>query len=175
MLDTLISSKTRVKLLLKFFLNANARGYLRSLEAEFGESTNAIRLELNKFEQAGMLSSESEGNKKVYMANRKHPLFENLHGLVMKYVGLDKIVENITERLGQVEAVYLVGDYAEGRDSGIIDLFIQASDLNTTYLLALFAKAEEEIECKFRYLHFKTQIEIETLLNQQSHLLIWKS
>ena len=77
MLETLISSRTRIKLLLKFFLNAQSKGYLRSLEHEFGESTNAIRLELNKFEEAGMLSSESEGNKKVYRANPKHPLFEN--------------------------------------------------------------------------------------------------
>jgi predicted nucleotidyltransferase len=174
MLETLISSKTRVKLLLKFFLNAQAKGYLRSLEQEFGESTNAIRLELNKFEEAGMLSSETKGNKKVYTANPKHPLFENLHGLVMKYVGLDKIVDSITERLGQVEAIYLVGDYAEGRDSGIIDLFILATDLNLDYLLILLDKAEQEIERKIRYVHFKTRIEIEKLLGQQSYLLIWE-
>ena len=69
MLDTLISSKTRVKLLLKFFLNSNTRSYLRSLETEFGESTNAIRIEINRFEQAGMLSSELVGNKKMFRAN----------------------------------------------------------------------------------------------------------
>lgn len=175
MLETLISSKTRVKLLLKFFLNANSKGYLRSLEQEFGESTNAIRLELNKFEEAGMLSSGIDGNKKVYSANRKHPLFENLHGLVMKYIGLDKIVDSITERLGTVEAVYLVGDYAEGRDSGIIDLFLLASDLNVEYLLILLEKVENEIKRKIRYAHFKTELEIQKLLNQQSHLLIWEN
>ena len=175
MLETLISSKTRVKLLLKFFLNSNAKGYLRSLEQEFGESTNAIRLELNKFEEAGMLSSSNEGNKKVYTANRKHPLFENLHGLVMKYVGLDHIVDNITERLGDIEAVYLVGDYAEGRDSGIIDLFIFGDQLNLDYLLNLIKKAEQEIERKIRYAHFKSKSDIDKLLNKQSHLLIWKN
>lgn len=174
MLDTLISSKTRVKLLLKFFLNAQARGYLRNLEAEFGESTNAIRLELNKFEKAGMLSSETEGNKKVYSANKRHPLFENLHGLMMKYVGLDKIVDSITERLGKVEAVYLVGDYAEGRDSGIIDLFVLASELNIDYLLKLLNKAETEIERKIRYVHFRSRQELNRLLEGQGHLLIWE-
>ncbi len=50
MLGTLITSKTRVKLLLKFFLNSNAKAHLRGLETEFGESSNAIRLELNRFE-----------------------------------------------------------------------------------------------------------------------------
>ena len=55
MIETLISSKTRIKLLLKFFLNSNTTAYLRSLESEFGESTNAIRIELNRLEEAGML------------------------------------------------------------------------------------------------------------------------
>lgn len=57
MIEALISSKTRIKLLLKFFLNSSNRAYLRGLEEEFGESTNAIRLELNKLEKAGMVSS----------------------------------------------------------------------------------------------------------------------
>lgn len=175
MLETLISSKTRIKLLLKFFLNANAKGYLRSLEQEFGESTNAIRLELNKFEEAGMLSSESEGNKKVYSANRQHPLFENLHGLVMKYVGLDKIVGKITARLGRVEKVYLVGDYAEGRDGGIIDLFVLSPELNLEYFIILIDRAEAEIKRKIRYVHFKNRTEIDKMLQQQSHLLIWEN
>jgi DNA-binding transcriptional regulator PaaX len=68
MIETLISSKTRVKLLLKFFLNSKNSSYLRGLEAEFGESTNAIRLELNKLEEAGLLSSELNGNKKFFKA-----------------------------------------------------------------------------------------------------------
>ena len=82
MLDTLISSKTRLKLVLKFFLNSNTKAYLRGLEEEFGESTNAIRLELNKFEEAGLLASESEGNKKVYQANAKHPFYKDLHQML---------------------------------------------------------------------------------------------
>jgi hypothetical protein len=174
MLDTLISSKTRVKLLLKFFLNANARGYLRSLEAEFGESTNAIRLELNKFEEAGMLQSEMEGNKKVFKANKRHPLFENLHGLMLKHVGLDKIVEGITLKLGDIQQVYLVGDYAEGRDSGIIDLLIVATRLDLEYLVKLVARAEEEIKRKIRYIHYPSENDIPSTIEGQSHLLLWE-
>ena len=68
MIETLISSKTRVKLLLKFFLNSRTTAYLRSLESEFGESTNAIRIELNKLENAGMLRATLNGNKKYFQA-----------------------------------------------------------------------------------------------------------
>ena len=63
MIETLISSKTRIKLLLKFFLNSSNSSYLRGLESEFGESSNSIRLELNKLEKAGLLKSNQEGTK----------------------------------------------------------------------------------------------------------------
>ena len=85
MLDTLITSKTRVKLLLKFFLNVNASSYLRALEVEFSESSNAIRLELNRFEKAGLLKSASQSNKKIFFANKEHPLYCVIHNILLKY------------------------------------------------------------------------------------------
>ena len=107
MIEALISSKTRVKLLLKFFLNSNTKAYLRGLETEFGESTNAIRVEINRFELAGMLKSELVGNKKIFQANIKHPLFQELHNILLKHVGLDTVIENVIERLGEVDKVFL--------------------------------------------------------------------
>src|SRR5512138_470231 len=102
MLDTLITSKTRVKLLLKFFLNSNSRSYLRNLETEFGESTNAIRLELNRFEKAGLLISGKEQNRKVYKANNRHPLFPDIQNIIKKYVGFDQIILSVVEKLGNI-------------------------------------------------------------------------
>jgi DNA-binding transcriptional ArsR family regulator len=106
MIETLISSKTRIKLLLKFFLNSETKSYLRHLESEFGESTNAIRLELNKLEEAGMLNSQFEGNKKIYQANKQHPLFNDINSIILKYTGIDWIVEYLVKRLGDVKKVY---------------------------------------------------------------------
>src|SRR5210317_816386 len=102
MLDTLITSKTRIKLLLKFFLNSNASSYLRNLEGEFKESTNGIRLELNKFEKAGLLTSRMLGNKKVYKANTNHPLFNDIHNILLKYIGFDQIISTVISKLGNV-------------------------------------------------------------------------
>src|SRR5690606_8657004 len=103
MIETLISSKTRIKLLLKFFLNSKATSYLRGLESEFGDSSNAIRLELNRFEKAGMLTSFLLGNKKYFKANTLHPLYKDTHNLLLKYIGFDKIIDAVIERLGDVK------------------------------------------------------------------------
>ncbi|HFA47926.1 MAG TPA: ArsR family transcriptional regulator [Bacteroidetes bacterium] len=151
MIETLISSKTRIKLLLKFFLNSSTTAYLRSLESEFGESTNAIRLELNRLENAGMLTSFLKGNKKMFRANKEHPLFGDVQAMMMKTVGLDKIILNVIERLGEVEQVFLVGDFAKGIDSPIIDL-IFIGNIDKNYLVKLVEKAEEVVKRKIRYL-----------------------
>ena len=89
MIETLISSKTRIKLLLKFFLNSKVESYLRQLESEFGASTNAIRIELNRLEKAGLLNSTFKGNKRFFQANDKHPMYADIHNLIRKYVGID--------------------------------------------------------------------------------------
>jgi hypothetical protein len=150
MLDTLITSKTRLKLLLKFFLNPESKGYLRSLESEFGESTNGIRLELNRFESAGMLVSKLEGNKKVFQADSKHPLFSQLQKIIHNYVGLDRIVENVVLKLGDVKSVYLMGDFARGLDAEIIEL-VFVGDIDEGYLNKLVRKAEEMISRNIRF------------------------
>ena len=73
MLDALITSKTRVRLLVKFFLNPTMKSYLRELASEFEESTNSVRLELNRLKEAGLLESEAKGNLVMYNAKTTHP------------------------------------------------------------------------------------------------------
>ncbi len=174
MIETLISSKTRIKLLLKFFLNSKTRAYLRSLESEFGESSNAIRVELNRLEKAGMLQSNLVGNKKMFQANIKHPLFKEVHNIVLKHIGLDRVVENVIERLGQVSRVFVVGDFAKGLDSQVIDL-VFIGDIDQKYLIQLIDKVEDLIKRRIRYLIY-TDEEFEQMETQEfpaDHLLLW--
>lgn len=152
MLDTLITSKTRLKLLVKFFLNASTRSYLRDLEAEFGESTNGIRVELNRFEEAGMLVSHFERNKKIFAANTDHPLFNDIHNILMKVTGIDQVVENVLNHLGGLHQAWLVGDFARGKDSGSIDLVLVGESINLDALLGYITKVEEIIKRKIGYL-----------------------
>lgn len=155
MLESLITSKTRIKLLLKFFLNINNQGYLRSLESEFNESTNGIRQELNRFEHAGLLLTETEGNKKLYRANTNHPLFKDLNSIIRKFIGVEEVIEKVIDRLGNVQRVYLEGRIAQGLDSDIIDLMIIGNDIDRNYLSSLVEKAEPLIGRKIRYLVFE--------------------
>ncbi len=176
MIETLISSKTRIKLLLKFFLNSETTSYLRGLESEFGESTNSIRLELNRLEEAGMLSSHLKGNKKIFKSNTNHPLYREVHNILLKYIGFDKIIIDVIERLGAVQKVFVTGEFAKGLDSQIIDL-VFIGDVNKQYLVRLIEKTEKLINRKIRYIVYSN--EEETIIDWSKldfkPLLLWSS
>jgi len=151
MLHTLITSKTRVRLLVKFFINVANNGHLRGLAEEFNESTNAIRKELNGLSEAGYLTKVSQQNKINYRANVKHPLFATLQHLVFHYIGLPTIVELVLERMGPVQQVYVTGDYAKGIDSGTIEVVLVGIALREDYIEQLAVKLSKEIA---RAVHF---------------------
>lgn len=152
MLKSLITSETKIKLLLKFFLNPKTNGYLRQLSAEFNESTNGIRVELNKLEEAKILSSEFKGRNKIYKANSSHPLFNELRNIVLKSTGIDKVISNIINKIGDVKTAFIRGDYAVGSDSGLIDLVIVGKELNNNEITRVKNKTERLIERKISIL-----------------------
>ena len=174
MLDSLITSKTRLKMLLKFFINSQSSAYLRGLAEEFGESTNAIRHELNNLSKAGYLISREEGRTIVYQANTQHPLFSEVRNLVHKHLGIDKIIENVLRRLGDLQAAYIVGDYAAGKDTGTIELVL-VGRIDGDYLNKIADKAkgilhrniQMEVMDAGSYLERKNQF--------RNALLIWGS
>lgn len=174
MLDTLITSKTRVKLLLKFFLNSATRGYLRNLADEFQESTNAIRVELIRLEEAGILESEPEGNKRFFHANKKHPLFNELTSIVRKYMGIDQVIETIALRLGNLDQVFLTGPIVNGVDDGILQIVLIGNEMDREYLSKLALKAEEIINKKISYVCFEANAFAAFQKNREADFfLIW--
>ena len=174
MLSTLITSKTRINLLLKFFLNPGTKAYLRELSAEFGESTNSVRVELNRLTEAKLLKSSSSGRKIIYSANNKHNLFRDIQNVVRKFVGLDQLVDDLIKRLGSVEKAFVIGDYAKGIDSGLIDIVL-VGNVNKKTLDKFIYKTGKLIDRKIRPLVLN-KIEFQKLrdrLDIDNALPIW--
>ena len=145
MLNSLITSKTRLRVLVKFFIRAANKGHLNALASEFGESTNGVRKELNKLKDAGYLISNKEQNKVIYRANTEHPLYSVLQQLVKKHLRLDEMVEAIVKRIGDVQKIILIGDYAKGIDSGLIEVLLIAKNINENYIIELEKKLKNKI------------------------------
>jgi len=167
MLEELITSKTRLRLLIKFFVSQTNKGYLNGLANEMGESTNSIRKELNHLYDAGYLNKLKSENKIEYNVNTNHPLYDTLRKVVMKHLGLEDIVEAVLERMGNVQSIILTGDYAKGIDSGDIEIFLVGNNLNTEYISNLEFKIEKLINRKVSfYLSSKFQ-------SNQQHIVLF--
>jgi DNA-binding transcriptional ArsR family regulator len=177
MIGTLITSQTRIKLLKKFFLNSSTKAHLRGLETEFGESSNAIRIELNRFEEAGLLYSLRDGNKKVYQANCKHPLFSDIHNIIMKETGIDRVIEKVVHRIGRLMCVYLTGDFAHGKDSRVIELILVGAEIDREYLARKVVQAEKLVGRKVSYVILEPdEADNHLLMLKPSDLLpLWNS
>lgn len=173
MLESLITSKTRVKLLMKLFLNAENKSHLRGMKKDFDESTNAVRLELNRFIDAGLLTDEFEKNRRYYRANRQHPLFNEIQSILQKMVGIDKIIESVASRIGNLEIAYLTGSFAEGNDSDTVELVLVGNNLDDAYIKELVAKAEKLIDRKIIYLVL-TKEQMTHFFRDKPALLIWE-
>ncbi len=165
MLKSIITSEVRIKLLLKFFLNPNTQAYLRQLSNEFGESTNGIRVELNRLVEANILDTETRGRNKLYKANVSHPLFEEIRNIVLKSTGIEKVISNIINKLGNVELAFIRGDYAVGRDTGLIELVVVGDNVNKAELERVRKKTEKLIDRKISVL-ILTSKEFSTLKNK---------
>ena len=174
MLETLITSRTRVKLLMKFFLNHRTTSYLRDLEAEFGESTNAIRVELNRLEGIGLLKSHREGNKKLFQANRQHPLFSDINSLLMKHTGIDQVVERVVHKLGGIHSAYILGNFARGLNGPLIDILLVGQGIDKEYLVRLIEKAEKIINRRVRYVIVSPREATAFLQDYPEALLLWE-
>jgi len=145
MLKTLITSKTRLRMLIKFFVSAANKGYLNGLANEFNESTNSIRKELNNLSDAGYLLKSKQNNRVIYNADTKHPLFKVLQKIVRQHLGLEEIVETVISRMGDLDIIALTGDYAKGIDSGFIQILIIGDKVNNEYLENLKPKIKDKI------------------------------
>ena len=147
----IITSKMRVRILMRLFANPACQSYLRELADELGASPSHIKEELDQLSAANLLVSKKNGRQILFSANKKHPIFQELHSMVNKALGMDQVLESIIKRLGNLKKAILIDDYAEGKDTGIIDLVL-IGDIDRNNLQDLTQKTEQYIERKIRTL-----------------------
>ena len=172
----LITSKMKIRILMRLFFNPAQHAYLRELSSEFGASSSQVSDELRQLKEAGFIESKKQGRQIHYNANRKHPLFNELSSMVQKALGMDRILESIVERLGNLEKAYLIDDYAEGKDTGIIDLVL-VGDIDQENLVDLVRKTERYIDRKIRTLVLGHDeiISLKKILSERPMLLLWEN
>lgn len=96
----------------------------------------------------------------MYQVNTQFPMFSELQKIAFKHFGIDQIIEQVIEKLGDVEAVYLTGNLARGLDSKVVDVTLIGTGIDNSYLTKLVSKAEKLIDRKIRTLVYKTHEDV---------------
>lgn len=143
MLKDLITSKTRVKILLLFLDDPSAMYHVREIVRRVSEEINAVRRELILLEKKGVLSREPRANRVYYYLDKNYPFYFDLIRLNGKTSGLGADIIKNRVKLGKIKYAMLSGKFvrktrenAEGVDLLIVGTVVLPE-------LTLIVKQEE--------------------------------
>src|SRR3989344_1639648 len=111
MLEDLIISRVRIKILTLFFLNPDKMYHLREIQRQTTEAMNAVRREMQYLHKCGLMTAENRGNRKYYHLRRDYPLYFDLLGLIYKTQGLGRAFIENRAKLGRVRFMMFSGRF----------------------------------------------------------------
>lgn len=147
---------------------------MRSMEREFNESTNSIRIELKRFLDAGLLTSELKGKRRYYKANKKHPLYDDIRHIVHKTIGIDQILAYTAASTNNLESLFIIGNFALGVQSDTIELAFVGHDMDVHYINTQVKLVEKLIHRKIMHILY-TPFQMEYFFKNKPHLILWKA
>lgn len=152
MLNDLLISKVRVKILQLFLSNPGKIFHVREIVRRVGEEINAVRRELAHMEKAGMVSSEWRANRRLYGFRKDYIFWDNLVGMIAKTVGLGGDIVKNRNKLGRVKYAFLSGNFVRGGEPGPsdVDLLI-VGNIIMPQIAALVKEEEAKREREINY------------------------
>src|SRR3981081_3686223 len=128
MIEQLLGSKTRVKLLQLFFGNPNRSFYVREITRKIDEQINSVRRELSNLLSIGIISSDTTNNRLYYEVDQKYEFYEPLKTIFGNNTNEDAQTANGGRKdefkaLGNVDIVLYTGQFTRDNTAGI-DVFI---------------------------------------------------
>jgi predicted nucleotidyltransferase len=152
MLEAIISSKTRVKLLTLFLLSPEREYYVREIVRMMEENINAVRRELANLESFGLISGVKKGNQQYYAVNRDFFLYEDLQRIVLKTEGVARVIKEKLANLEKIDCMFIYGSFATGKGTAKsdIDLFI-VGDVDEHTIIPLVHESELVLNREINY------------------------
>lgn len=145
-LSSALFSKVQQRVLALLFGHPERSYYTSEIVRTVRSGTGAVERELTRLRQSGLVSVESIGNQKHYRANPQSPIFEELHSLILKTVGLTEPLKAALESFAdKIKLAFVYGSVAKAADTAQsdIDLMIIGEKLSYTDLYGALQKAED--------------------------------
>ncbi|MBI3341668.1 hypothetical protein HY024_00940 [Candidatus Curtissbacteria bacterium] len=159
MLNELLISKVRVKILELFLSTPEANFHVRDIVRRVSEEINAVRRELARLEKIGLLASEWRANRRFYSVKKDFIFYPELLSIINKTVGLGGALIKNKAKLGKVRYAMLSGSFVRGKpfNQNDVDLFI----VGTIVLPELGSLVRDEEARRDREINFTPMTEEE--------------
>jgi uncharacterized protein len=147
MLAELFGSKLRAKVLGWLFAHPDERYFVRQLTTLLHEDSTNVSRELARLQKLGILVLTTEGHQKYYQVNAKNPVYDELHGLVLKTEGIANVIRSALEPVRhKIRAAFIFGSMAarsENRESDI-DIIV-VGQASFSEVVSLISPAQETL------------------------------
>jgi len=146
-LQTLLGSRLRAKVLGWLFSHPDERYYVRQLTALVDEDSTNVSRELARLEKTGILISTTEGKQKYYQVNRESPLYNDLHGMILKTVGVADVLRSALSPLKErIRAAFVFGSIATGNEGKRSDIDLMViGDVSFDEVSSSISEAEKNL------------------------------
>ena len=145
-LAEILSSKVRAEVFrLLFGLNDDAL-HMREIERKSGFAIGTIQTEMKKLHRLDLVIKKRDGNRLYYRANRQHPIFSEIHALVIKTVGLLDVLKGALSAEKSIRVAFVFGSLAEGLEKAGSDIDLMViGDLGLRLLTRLLQGVTEKV------------------------------
>lgn len=152
-LGDIVTSKVRIKLLELFFGNPSEMYHVRGVVREVKEEINAVRRELSRLTDSGIVKKESRGNRIYYWLRQDYPMYGDLLSIVCKVTGLGGEIVNNKNKIGKPIYVMFSGRFArhkEKKKDDEVDLLV-VGDIVLPELATLIRVEESKRNYEINY------------------------
>ncbi len=171
LLADLLSSRTRAELFRVLFGVAARECHLRELQRQSGASLGAVQSELRRLDALHLVVVRQDGNRKYFSANRTHPVYPEIHRLVIKTVGLrDVLAEALSGETG-IALAFVFGSVARGEETATSDIDLMViGDIGLRRISAILVDTTDRIGREINP-HVMPVVEFQDRLSRREHLV----
>ncbi len=112
-LQDFMISRVRVKIMELFFRQPNEMFFVREITRQTHEEINAVRRELDRMLECGLLKSEERGNRVYYFLDKYYLFYPELLRMVMKSTGVGQKLYKLRKKLGTVRFIMFSGKFVQ--------------------------------------------------------------
>ena len=159
MLEKLLGSRLRARVIGWLFTHTDERYYIRQLTELLGEDSTNLSRELARLETLGVLLSAREGQQKYYRANPDSSMFDELKSLAAKTAGaVDVLRRALEDHREHIQAAFVFGSFARQEQTADSDIDVMiVADVDGVALQSTIARAESELRRTINYSLFSRE------------------